>query len=349
MNVIRQPVTIKDIARKFNCSPSTVSRALNNDPSTNELTRRHIQRFAKNVGYQRNSVSLSLLNRHTNSIGIIVPYIQGYFYPALIDGIESRLEGSGYTLTICQSRESYNAETAGVEAMLANRVDGLFVALSRTTGEFSHFERVVGRGVPLILVDRDCADFQANKVLVDDYQGAFKAVEHLIQIGYKNIVHLKGSGNLSVSLHRLNGYLKALKKHDLPVHNELIVPAGFTTEGGEAAARSLLNKKIPFDAVFAANDNIAIGAMYVISKAGYRIPEDIAIVGFDNEPHSAYLNPSLTTVSQPVYELGERAARLFLEQVSRERNSTEFEKIVLPSKLIVRESSCRMAAVSSEI
>lgn len=348
MNILKPPVTIKDIARKFNCSPSTVSRALNNDPSTNELTRLHIQQFAKDVGYQRNSVSLSLLNRHTNSIGIIVPHMVGCFYPALIDGIESILEGSGYTITIFQSRESYNTEMAGIEAMLANRVDGLFVALSRTTTQFTHFEKVVQRGVPLIFVDRDCKGFQANKVLVDDYEGAFKAVEHLIQTGRKRIAHLKGSDNISVSFHRLDGYLKALRKYGLPVRDELIVPAGFTTDGGEAAARCLLNKEIHFDAVFAANDNIAIGAMHLISKSGYRIPEDIAIVGFDNEPHSAYLNPPLTTVSQPVYEIGQQAAQLFLQQASSERASTDLEKVVLSSRLIVRESSLRAAVISSE-
>lgn len=340
----KRPVTIKDIAKKFKCSPSTVSRALNNHYSINEDTRKNIQEYAQRIGYQRNSVSLSLLNKLTGSLGIIVPTISNYYESSVIDGLHSALQPLGYSLTICVTNESSRLEAEYISRLLANRVEGIFLSVSQDTydsGQCVHLETVLQRQIPLIFIDRDYAGLNASRVTVDDYHGAYAVVEHLVKMGCKRIAHLKGPNGLTVSEQRLSGYLDCLKRYQLPIDDELIINTNFKIDSAVVPTKNLLDLAPPPDAIFGVNDQVTIGAMRVIKDRGLQIPQDVALVGFDNSPTSAYTYPSLTTVARPGREIGTEAARLFLRQLNTTDDFSE-ETIILPSNLIIRESSLRI-------
>lgn len=339
----KRPITIKDIARKFNCSPSTVSRALNNHYSINEDTRKNIQEYAQKAGYQRNSVSLSLLNKLTGSLGIIVPTISNYYEASVIDGLHSALQPLGYSLTICVTNESSRVEAEHMSSLLANRVEGIFLSVSQDTydsGHCDHLQTVLQRRIPLIFIDRDYTGFNASRVMVDDYHGAYAVVEHLVKMGCQRIAHLKGPNGLTVSEQRFTGYIDCLKRYELPIRGDLIINTNFKIESAIIPTKHLLDLVSPPDAIFGVNDGVAIGAMRVIRDRGLQIPADIALVGFDNSPTSAYMHPSLTTVARPGREVGTEAARLFLRQLNTAGDFPE-EAITLPSSLIIRESSLR--------
>ncbi|MFT3945808.1 MAG: LacI family DNA-binding transcriptional regulator [Agriterribacter sp.] len=339
---MNKPVTIKDIAKKFKCSPSTVSRALNNHPSINEDTRRNLQEYAQKVGYQRNQVSLNLLNKKTATIGVIVPTINNYHESAIIEGIESVLQPLGYTLNICVTNEQYLLESEYVEKLLSNRVEGIFLSISQETydsGHYEHLEQIKKRSIPLIFIDREYEGFATGSVIIDDYHGAFKAVEHLVKTGRKRIAHLKGPNGMAVAEERLRGYVECLKKYDLPVDEQLILNTNFKVESAIEPVTRLMNLPELPDAIFGVNDQVAIGAMKVIRDKGLSIPGDIAVAGFDNAPISAYIHPSLTSVARPGRQIGIEAAKIFMDYLQSSEAAFSSRHIVLPSDLIVREST----------
>lgn len=346
---LNRPITIKDIARKFNCSPSTVSRALNNHYTINQDTRKNIQDYAQTTGYQRNSVSLSLLNKLSGSLGIIVPTISNYYESSVISGLHAALQPLGYSLTICVTNESSQLEAEYVSRLLANRVEGIFLSVSQDTydsGYCAHLELVLQRQIPLIFIDRDYAGLTTSRVTADDYHGAFAIVEHLVNMGCQRIAHLKGPNGLTVSEQRFTGYIDCLKRYGLPIQEELIINTNFKIDSAINPTRTLLELAMPPDAIFGVNDQVAIGAMRVIKDKGLHIPNDVALVGFDNSPTSAYTFPSLTTVARPGREIGTEAARLFLNQ-QRSTDNFSHETIILPANLIIRESSVRTQQASS--
>lgn len=343
------PITIKDIARKFKCSPSTVSRALNDHYTINEDTRKTIQEYAKKMGYQRNSVSLSLLNKKTGSLGIVVPTISNYHESSIIEGLYSVLQPLGYLLNICATNESFLLEAEYISKLLANRVECIFLSVSQETydsGHYEHLETVLQRGVPLIFIDRNYEGFKAGGVMVDDYHGAYAVVEHLVNMGCKRIAHLKGPNGLTVSEQRFRGYIDCLNRYNLPVREELIINTNFKVESAILPTKHLFDLPTPPDGIFGVNDSVAIGAMRVVKDKGLSVPYDVSLVGFDNSPISAYTYPSLTTVSRPGREIGIEASRLFLSQSNAAGESAP-ESICLPSNLIIRESSLRVQKPNS--
>jgi LacI family transcriptional regulator len=337
-----KPVTIKDIARKFKCSPSTVSRALNNHPAINEDTRRNLQEYAKKVGYQRNQVSLSLLNKKTASIGVIVPTINNYYESAIIEGIDAVLQPLGYSLHICVTNEQYLLEQGYVEKLLSNRVEGIFVSVSQETydgGHYEHFENVYNRSLPLIFIDREYEGFAAGSVTIDDYHGAFAAVEHLIATGRKRIAHLRGPQGMSVADQRYRGYIECLQQNGFDRDETLIIHTDFKVESAITPVHQLLDLPLRPDAIFCVNDQTAIGAMKVIRDKGLRIPEDIAVAGFDDSPISGYISPSLTSVARPGRQLGIEAARIFLQYQNATEKEAVAEHLILPPQLVIRGST----------
>lgn len=343
INKSDRPVTIKDIARRFRCSPSTVSRALNDHPAINEDTRRNIQEYAREVGYQRNELSLSLLYKKSDTLGVVVPTVSAYYESAMMEGLHSVLQPLGYTLNICVTNERYMLEKEHINKLLSNRVEGIFLSVSQETydsGHYKHLQEVIARKVPLIFIDREYQGISTDRVMVDDYHGAYSAVEHLIQMGCKRIAHLRGPQGLTVSEQRLKGYRDCLIKNNLPVDEELIKATNFKVESAIVPTLRLFGLSEPPDAIFGVNDQVTIGAMRVAMDKGLRIPQDVAFVGFDNSPIAAYVYPSLTTVSRPGRKIGEEASRLFLNQALRQ-DSVPPEHLVLPSELVIRESSLR--------
>ena len=333
-------VTIKDIARELNIAPSTVSRALNDHPAIKKETRDAVKALAEALDYQPNLLALNLLQKKSNTIGVIVPEITGHFFSAIITGIQDVIVDSEYNIMICLSNESYEEELTIVKKLSKIQIDGVLVAPSSETKDFDHFRRLQKSGIPVVVFDRDCPGLEADKVLVDDYFGAFQAVEYLIGTGCKNIAHLGGPLNLSTTEQRLQGYLDALGKNGVPVNRDYIVHVpGFSHKDGARATRKILELKDRPDAIFAYNDNIAISAMYIAKKLGYSIPGEISVLGFDDEPHSAYISPSLSTVWQPVYSMGMLSARILLSHLNNKNNTLDFRKEVFKPELVIRASS----------
>ena len=334
------PITIKDIAKKFKCSPSTVSRALNNHPLINDETRKNIQEYALKMGYQRNSLSLGLRHSKSGVLGVIVPTISHCHETAMVDGLQSVLQSRGLMMTICVTNESYALEKEYVEKLLSSRVEGIFLSISQETynsGHYQHLENILQRHIPLIFIDREYDGVEASSITVDDYFGAFTATEHLILRGCRRIAHLKGPNGLTVSERRLKGYKDCLEKYQIPYDEELIAHTNFKAESAVVPTRRLMSLPNPPDGIFGVNDYVSIAAMQIIVNMGFSIPAQVAVVGFDNSPFSAYISPSLSSVNRSSKLIGEEAARLFLH--SLETTVQQVEHIVLPPELIIRSST----------
>ena len=332
--------TITEIARELNISPSTVSRALNNHPAISSATKDAVIKLAQKLNYQPNLLALNLLRKKTNTIGVIVPEITSYFFSSVINGIQDLLSTMNVNMIIGQSNESFEEEKSIIRSFASIRVDGFLISPSSETNNFDHLQVLIDNNIPLVVFDRDCEGIEVDKVFVDEYSGAFQAVEHLIETGCKRIAHIAGSSTLSTSRHRLDAYKDALAKNGIPVKNEYIVESkGFMPEHGIEPTQKLLDLPEPPDAIFAINDGVAIGAMYVIKNAGLVIPDQISVIGFDDDPHSAYFRPSLSTVWQPTYDLGMLSARLLMKRVNADNNITKIRVEKLFPELIVRGSS----------
>jgi len=339
----KNPTTLSDIAKKLNISVSTVSRALHDHPAINANTKKQVIHIAKELNYQPNLLALNLLTRKTNTIGVIVPEITSYFFSSVINGIQDLINDTGYHLMISQTEESFKKEQKILEAMAKVRVDGFLISPTSETSDAQYLNSLINNGIPVVLFDRDCVGFKGDKVLVDDYDGAFQAVEYLIKTGCKRIAHITGPPDLSISQHRLNGYFDALTKYLIEQDEQLIVKvSGFTPEYGVEAARKIMEQPDLPDAIFAINDGVAIGAMYVIKEAGIKIPGQISIVGFDDEPHSSYFIPPLTSVWQPVYDMGMLSARILLNKLSGNQNNKDYRNELLKPELMIRASSLQL-------
>lgn len=336
-----RPVTIKDIARRLNISVSTVSRALRGASDINPETKKAVTALATELDYQPNSIALSLVKSKTNIIGVIIPDITIPFFASAISGIQEVVSEAGFNVMICQSNESEQTEINNTNALLSSRVAGLIVSVSGQTSTFEHFKTIQRRGVPLVFFDRVSEEIEASKVLVDDYDGAFKVVEHLIDMGCRRIAHLSGPDLLKVTQNRLNGYLDALKHNNMRVEPVLIKQVDFNRRRAYEATLQLLDLPQPPDAIFAISDRVAIGAIMALKERNCRIPEDVAVVGFGNEATSAILDPPLTTVMQYPYEMGKIAAQLFLEQLNTEPEEYVPQTKILNTQLIVNKSSLR--------
>ena len=335
-------ITIKDIARELNISPSTVSRALKNHPDISQETKKLVTELADKLDYQPNSIALSLRKSKSDIIGIVIPNIVHHFFSTVISGIEDIAYDKGYHLMITQSNEHYQREVDSIHALMATRVDGIFASISSETPDFAHFHNLIRKNTPLVFFDRACDEINTNKVLIDDYGGAFKAVEHLIDQGCRQIVHLASQSNLLISQNRRDGYINALKRHEIPLDEKLIIES-YNIDSGYYTIRDLIKDEVHFDGVFAVNDETAIGAIKAIKEAGLKIPEDVAVIGFGDDPIAKIVDPNLSSVSQSGFEMGQLVARLFIDQLDYIDNDLEYnpKTKIISTKLTVRESSKR--------
>jgi DNA-binding LacI/PurR family transcriptional regulator len=332
--------TITDIARELGISPSTVSRALNNHPAISDRTRKAVVKLARKRNYQPNLQALNLLQKKTNTIGVIVPEITSYFFSSIINGIQDLVNPLGVNMIIGQSNESYEEEKRIVQSFTAINVDGFLISPSSESKKTDHLALLEANQIPLVIFDRDCLGIEVDKVFVDEYSGAFQAVEYLIESGCRRIAHIAGSQTLSTARHRKKAYQDALKRHHLPLRDEYVVEArGFMPEHGIEPIKKLLNLKERPDAVFVINDGVAMGAMSVIKDAGIQIPGEISIIGFDDDPHSSYFKPSLTTVWQPTYEMGMLSARILMKRIQSKGVIPGLRAETLHPELVVRGSS----------
>ena len=333
-------VTIKDIARELKISPSTVSRALKNHPDISEETKRAVNDLAKKLNYQPNAVALSLKQRKSSTIGVIIPEIVHYFFSSVISGIEDVAYDAGFNVIICQSNERYDREVANAKTLLANRVDGVLVSVSKETKDFSHFYNLRDHSVPLVFYDRVVPGFDADQIIIDDFDAAYRATRHLIDGGFKKIFHFAGPQNLLIGQQRKEGYIKALKEAGIKAKKEWIIEAD-NFEKARIAVIKVLEEKLPIDGIFAVNDLTAIGAMQTLQKRGIKIPGEVAVVGFSDGRLSGITDPTLTSVDQHGYEMGTMATEILLKRVLADDNDYPFETSVLNANLIIRGSSVR--------
>jgi len=333
--------TIIDLAKALKISKSTVSRALTNHPNIKTETKKAVLELAGEMDYQRNMLSVSLVNKKTNTIGIIVPEFVNSYFSKVIIGAQEAAAVAGYNVIICQSNENYNQEISNVNIMLSNQVDGVLVSLTKETRNFDHLKRFAKKGIPIVFFNRVCDEMIVPKVIVDDFEGAYKITEHLIETGKKRIAHLAGPDNLIISRKRKEGYLTALKKHNIAIDQELIIPYDLLLEKVNIFVNHLINLPNPPDAIFAINDPTAIKVIEFLKSKKIRIPEDIAIAGFSNDNYSALIEPPLTTMSQPVHEIGKVAAELLIDQMNREVKDWKAVTRMLKTEIIIRGSSVK--------
>jgi LacI family transcriptional regulator/LacI family repressor for deo operon, udp, cdd, tsx, nupC, and nupG len=284
-------------------------------------------------------LAISLITKKTNTIGIIVPEFSGSYFPQAIIGAQEVAAKAGYNLIISQSNETYETEVANTKVMLANQVDGLLISVTKETRNFDHLGVFHRKGIPIVFFNRVCDDMEAPKVIVDDYDGAFRAVDHLIQRGRKRIAHLAGPTSLIISVKRLNGYKAALRKNNIEMDEELVISYDLDLDKVKIYVNHFLNLENPADAIFAFNDPTAIEAIQVIKKRGLKIPKDIAVVGFSDDYASGLIDPPLTTVAQPVKDIGKTAAQLLIDQINRDVSEWKSMIKVLKTELIIRKSS----------
>lgn len=337
----KEKTTIHDIARKLNITASTVSRALNDNPRISDATKKAVQKAAQKLNYHPNQIAAALRNGRSNVIGIIVPTVDRSFFSSVVRGIEEVANQARYNVMICQSYDDYDKEVATVEALLRSRVDGIIASFAKQTKDFDHFLKAKERGIPVILFDRSNDELEVSHVVVDDYLGAFKATEHLIQQGCKRIAHFAGAQRISIYKDRLRGYKDALLEHKLPYSDSLVIESNLQLEDGRNSMTKLLQSdKVP-DGVFSASAYGILGALQILKEKNIKVPQDVALVGFSNEPYTSFTEPSITTVEQHSLRIGNAAAEIFLQEVHDDEEKFIPQKIVLKPELIIRQSSLR--------
>jgi DNA-binding LacI/PurR family transcriptional regulator len=334
---ISKHTTIIDIARKLGISSSTVSRALNDHPDIKNETRQQIKKIAKELHYSPNPIAQSLKSNRTTTIGVIVPEIKHDFFSSAISGIEGVAYKSGYTIILCQSNESFEREVINVNLLMQHRVAGIVVSITQNTKSGDHFNNLLRQKIPLVFFDRVCEDVKASKVIIDDYKSAFEAVRYLLSKGYKKIAHFAGPKELGICRNRWRGFVDALKQVHMSSGNGFVRYGGLHEQDGYNSMDILLKEKMLPDAIFAINDPVAIGAYQRIKEAKMKIPDEIAIMGFSNNKITSLVDPQLTTVDQPSFEMGEKSAQMLIDIIKGKM--VEPKILVLNTKLIERGST----------
>ncbi|KAA2240776.1 LacI family transcriptional regulator [Chitinophaga agrisoli] len=334
-------VTIYDLAEKLNISVATVSRALKDDPVVSKKTKKKIFELAEEMGYRSNNFARNLRTQRTNTIGAILPRLNSYFMSTVIAGIEHVANSQGYNLIISQSSESGEKEQQCARTMFNNRVDGLLVSLAYDTDTIRHFDSFLKKDIPVLFFDRCAEHDQITSVLIDNRKAAYEATKHLIAQGCRRIVHITAHTSRNVYTERLAGYRQALEENQLPFDGSLIIRNNLSQEAGYEAAKDILAMPRLPDGVFVANDNCAVSCMLALKKQGVSIPADMAFVGFNNDPVSMVIEPNLTTINYPGYEMGEVAARYLISHLMGGAPMTATNTVLLRSELIIRDSSLR--------
>ena len=333
-------VTIYDIAETLNVSPATVSRGLKNHPGIKKDTKKRILEAARKMGYQQNKFASDLRRKNTNTIGVIVPRLNSYFMSTVISGMEKIANAHGYSLIISQSQESFKKEIASVTTMFNSRIDGLMISLAYDTKDTDHFEDLLRKQIPLIFFDRVIEHPNCTSIVIDNKKAGYEATMHLISQGCKRIVHVDGNVNRNVYADRLDGYKQALLESGIGFDPTLVIDNKLTDLTSSEAAQFILNmKKLP-DGIFTANDTSAVACIRELKLAGLKVPEDIAVVGFNNDPISKVIEPNLTTIDYPGQEMGEIAATTLINKLKKQPTGN-LNQIVLRHKLIIRESSLK--------
>jgi len=334
----QRQTTIKDIARELKVSVATVSRALRDTHDVSRETREKVLRKVEELHYRPNFNARGLVTHKSHSIAIILPTITNYYFSTVITGIQEIAYQNNYNIILYVTGESSAREIEIARDLPLSSIDGLLVCVTSESDKSNHLKAIIDKGIPIVFFDRAAEIKNTSKVTQNDFGGAFMAVEHLIKNGYRKIAHIGGPLTLSFTKERLNGYLAALKKYNLPVFHERIIHSGFTQQSGtEDTMKLWASLSIKPDAIFAANDRKAVGAMLALKEMGVSIGKEVGVAGFTNDPVAAIITPSLTTVEEPALEVGRKSCELLLKHISRKNFIPE--EVVLNGKLIARHST----------
>ncbi|MCD8290582.1 MAG: LacI family transcriptional regulator [Prevotella sp.] len=332
----KMPITMKDIATEIGVSVATISRALKDDPRISEKRREEIKNYAKEHNFSPNIIAESLRHRRVMKvIGIIIPQFTHFYFSSILSGIEEEATKSGYQLMVAQSNENYEREVEICNSFYESKVCGIIVSQSKNTIKYDHFQKLMDNGVPLVFYDRICTGINASRVVVDDYMGAFSAVEHLVSIGCKKIAFYGSPMKLEISKNRYNGWRDALLKHGINP-DACVKMYCDNREDAELITPEIMQGENHPDAFFAVNDDTAIGILYTIKRMGLRVPEDISICGFTNGQRAIACDPMLTTVEQNGMEVGRQAARILIDKAEDKMPIDKVERRVVRTRLVVR-------------
>jgi len=338
--------TIHHIAARLNLSASTVSRALNDYSRISKNTRELVKNTAIEMNYKPNQLATSLRKGRGNMIGVIIPRIDRHFFSHAIAGIESVINPSEFNLLICQTNEEFEIEKRSLQALINNRVDGIIISMAAGSRKTDHIEAAVKEGIPVVMFDRVPDNLDVDKVLNDNYTGAYEVTSHLIQQGYRNIIHLAGPLHINVYNDRYEGYKKAMEDAGVEVTNEMVFENVLTRLKGEEFAMQLFNSgKLP-DAIFSASDFSALGALLFFRSQGINIPKQMGIAGFANESFTELTEPGMTTLEQYSEEIGKSTARLLIERIESGKKKEVSKTMNFKPKLIIRESTLREESAS---
>lgn len=338
---MRRFATIKDIAKALGISVATVSRALRDAYDVSPQTRKLVLEKAEEMHYKPNFNATGLVKSSTHKIGVIIPAITNYYFSTVITGIQEVAQSRGYHIILYITNDSPEVEKKIVHDLSLSSLDGLLACVSSPSDACTHFQELIDDGLPVVFFDRVPEEIHSSKVMQDDYNGAYQAVNHLIEKGYQKIAHITGPKGVFLTENRLRGYQHALRNHNLAFESEWVVYSGFSQKDGESDVASLFaeNQKTP-DAIFAVNDRKAIGAMVALKRKNIRIGAEVGVIGFTNDPICEIISPTLSTVAEPANEIGRKSCELLLSHIRK----TNFagEEVVLSGELIVRESTSRI-------
>lgn len=350
----KKRITIYDLAEELNVSPSTVSRALKDHFSIGAKTKKAIKKLAKERGYRPNSLASSLRTNSTNTIGVLVSWINRPFISSLISGIEKEARQSGHHVIISQSYDKTELEKESLQAMFASRISALIVSLAMETKDYDHFDLFVENGIPVIFVDRTPGETSFTKVKINNFNAGFEATEHLIEQGCKRIAHFGGANHQSIYQDRRYGYMAALKKNNLTIDESIIFQAhSLSAEEGFRLAEQVLGMDNPPDGIFCANDTSAVSTILYAKKNGIKIPSELAVIGFNDDPICQIVDPPLSSVYHPAVEMGEVVVRKALSIMGNEIETKELASdtehaTTLDTYIITRASSNRKQKKESD-
>ena len=335
----KKRTTLKDIANVLGISTAAVSKALNDDARISVKTKKAVKQVANELNYQPNHLASALRKGKSNLVGVIVPRTNSSFFSSVVENIEEVLNKAGYNIIITQSNESFEKECKNIDTLLYTQVDGIIASMANETVDLSYYEKIKSNGIPLILFDRGENDLNVDYVGINDYDSSHMIIEHLVAKGCKRIAHIGGYRRTRIFNNRIRGYIDAIKKHDLPIDDELLIESSLTLEDGRRQMEKLLALKNRPDAVYAASDYAALGALQILNEQEIKVPLEIKLVGFGNEPFTSLVTPSITSVSQHSEQIGRLAAETFLGYVEKDIVVQSLNKIILDSELIIRSSS----------
>ncbi|WP_179374816.1 LacI family DNA-binding transcriptional regulator [Winogradskyella wichelsiae] len=335
----KKRTTIKDIANVLNISPAAVSKALHDDSRISLKTKAAVKRVAKELNYQPNHLASALRRGKSNLVGVVVPKTNSNFFSSVVEQMEAVLNKAGYNIIITQSNESFEKECKNIDTLLYTQVDGIIASMANETVDLSYYEKIKANGIPLILFDRGENDLNVDYVGIDDYNSSHVIVEHLISKGCKRIAHIGGYRRTRIFNNRIKGYIDAISKNNLPIDDSLIIESSLTLEDGRKEMAHLLQLENRPDAVYVASDYAALGALQVLNENNIKVPEEIRLIGFGNEPFTSLVTPSISSIDQHSKDIGRIAAETFLKRVEEPKLKQSLNKIILNAELIIRDSS----------